>query len=437
MTFDSLSFQSGRLLTTIHDTASKFGAKGVWGPEPTETGVCRLALSDYDKQVRDWFIEETKSLGCKIKVDEIGNIFAIYPGKKEGPPIGIGSHLDTQPNGGRYDGIYGVLSGLEVIRTLHDNKYVPNYPIAVIDWTNEEGARFPRSIVASGLWADLIEKEDALGLKSITDNVPVTIGEELKRIGYSGKYEASYKSNPLAAHFEIHIEQGPVLETEQKKIGIVTGVQAYAWYTVTVKGRSSHAGTTPMKTRSDALQIASKMILEGIEIAEKHDGLATIGTLTLEPALVNVIPDKVTFTLDARHVYDEKLKNIIDEIKSRFKSIAEKSNGTPFTKPLEVEFSHIYTSPAVHFNETNIKVVKESALEHFPEDEIREIVSGAGHDSCSTSVRVPTSMIFIPSKNGISHNPEEYSSPEEVENGFKVLLSTILKYDEMRAEKKV
>lgn len=437
MSYESLVIKSDRLINTIHSTASKFGSKGVWGPESTQTGVCRLSLSDFDKGVRDWFVEETKSLGCEVKIDEIGNIFAIYPGKNKGPPTGVGSHLDTQPNGGRYDGIYGVLSGLEIIRTLKENNFVPNYPIAIINWTNEEGARFPRSLIASSLWANNVTKNEALGLKSITDDVPVSIGDELKRIGYDGNVEASYKTNPLAAHFELHIEQGPVLENEKKKIGIVTGVQAYGWYTVTVRGKSSHAGTTPMNARSDAIQIASKLILRGIEIAEKHNGLATIGTLSLEPALINVIPDTVTFSFDARHVNDDALAGLMEEVKREFKSIAEKGNGSHLSKPLEVEFDHIYTSGAVKFNETNISTAKRSALELFSENEIREIVSGAGHDSCSTSTRVPTSMLFIPSKNGISHNPEEYSSPEEVDNGFRVLLRTVLNYDELRKNNQV
>lgn len=434
MNCEMLVIKKDRLINSIHETANKFGAHGVWGPEPTQTGVCRLALSDLDKGMRDWFVKETQSLGCEIKVDTMGNIFAVYPGKNPGPPTGIGSHLDTQPNGGRYDGIYGVLAGLEILRTLKENNFVPNYPIALINWTNEEGARFPRSIIGSSVWAEIIGEEEALGLKSITDKVPVSIGHELKRIGYNGQVKSSYKANSLAAHFELHIEQGPVLENERKQIGIVTGVQAYTWYIISVRGKSSHAGTTPMNSRSDALQIASKLILKGIEIAEKHNGLVTIGTISLEPSLINVIPDKVNFSFDARHVYDSKLKELMDEVKLEFKLIAEKGNRSKLSLPLDIEFKHIYTSSAVHFNETNIDLVRKSALELFLRDEVREIVSGAGHDSCSTSSKIPTSMIFIPSKNGISHNPEEYSSPEEVNNGLKVLLRTVLKYDELRTK---
>lgn len=427
---DSLKIKSGRLLETIHETA-KWGAKGVWGPESTQTGVCRLALSDLDKEVRDWFVQETEKLGCQVKIDEMGNIFAIYPGKNKGPPIGIGSHLDTQPNGGRYDGILGVLLGLEVLRTLKDNNYIPNYPIAVIDWTNEEGARFPTSMVSSGVWAGKISLENAWSLKSLDIN-PVTMKHELERIGYQGEVEASYLENPLACHFELHIEQGPVLENEKKKIGVVTGVQAFEWNLVTITGKSSHAGTTPMNTRSDALMIASKIILMAIETASQQGGLATVGTLDLEPRSVNVIPNIVKFSLDVRHVKDDNLEKIMKEIKTKATEIAQTNINSPFAKPLTVEFENLITSPAINFNQTNIDTVRNSALQLFKENEIRDIVSGAGHDSCFTSSRVPTSMIFIPSKNGVSHTPEEYSSPEEVENGFQVLLRSVLLYDEMR-----
>ncbi|RCK66929.1 N-carbamoyl-L-amino acid hydrolase [Candida viswanathii] len=431
----ALTIQKGRLISTIHETA-KWGAKGVWGPESTQTGVCRLALSDLDKSVRDWFVGELKSLGCEIKIDQMGNIFGIYPGKNKGLPTGIGSHLDTQPSGGRYDGILGVLLGLEVLRTMKDNGYVPNFPVAVINWTNEEGARFPQSMVSSGVWAGVIPLENALGLKSI-DKTPVTMGEELQRIGYDGDVKASYLENPLAAHFEIHIEQGPILENEQKKIGVVTGVQAFEWNLVTVTGKSSHAGTTPMNTRSDAMLIASRIITMAIETATKLGGLATIGTLELEPRSVNVIPNIVKFSLDVRTVKDEDLSVIMDEIRTKAAEIAGANINSKFAKPLTVQFDNLTTSPAISFNETNIKTVKNAAVELFGEGGIREIVSGAGHDSCYTSVRVPTSMIFIPSKDGVSHTPEEYSSPEEVENGFNVLLNTVLKYDQMRANGEV
>lgn len=433
--FKSIKIQKGRLVDTIHQTA-KWGAKGVWGPGPTETGVCRLALSDLDKSVRDWFVKETTDLGCKIKIDQVGNTFAIFPGKNnDALPTGVGSHLDTQPSGGRYDGILGVLSGLEVLRTLKENNIVPNYPIALINWTNEEGARFPISMVALGVWAEAIPLETCLNLESIDDEIPTTFGEELKRIGYAGDVAASYKENPLACHFEIHIEQGPILEHEGKKIGVVVGGQAFEWNLVTVTGRSSHAGTTPMNTRSDALLMTSKIIIMAIEIATAHGGVATIGTLHLAPQSVNVIPNEVKFSLDVRHVEDEVVAKIVSEIKTKAAEICELGIGSKLAKPLSVKFENLTTSPAIKFNQTNIDTVKKAALLLFDEKDIREITSGAGHDSCYASKRVPTSMIFIPSKDGVSHSPEEYSSPEDVDNGFQVLLRTVLLYDELRAEK--
>lgn len=424
-----LQITKDRLVNTIHETA-EFGKKTSWGPHPTQTGMCRLALTDEDKQVRDWFVEETKSLGCTVKIDEVGNIFAIYPGKNDGLPIGIGSHLDTQPTGGRYDGIYGVLSGLEVLRTFKDNNYTPNYPVAVIDWMNEEGARFPMSIMASSVWAENISKEEIYKMNAVIGK-PVSVKSELERIGYLGDVPASYKANPLKAHFEIHIEQGPILEDENKKIGIVTGVQAYVWYKVKVSGRAQHTGTTPLNSRTDALLSFSKMMVRANELAYKYDGLCSVGILNLEPGSVNVIPEEVNFTLDIRHVYDEKLQQLLDEVKSEFQSIAKAGNGG---SSLSVEFEHIYTSPAVHFDEQCISCVREASTELYGESQVREIVSGAGHDSCSTSTRIPTSMIFIPSKDGISHNPVEYSTPEQVAEGFEVLLSAVVKYDSLRVD---
>lgn len=431
MSLENLSIEKGRLLDTIHQTA-KIGAKGIWGSEPTETGVCRLSLSDLDKRVRQWFISEAKSLGCEIKVDKVGNIFAIYSGKNRGAPCAIGSHLDTQPTGGRYDGVLGVLAGLEVLRTMKDNNYVPNYPIAVVNWTNEEGARFPMSMMASSLWAENVPEELIMNLESITDQKPVTVEHELKRIGFNGELEASYKKNPLAAHFELHIEQGPVLENEKKKIGIVTGVQAYDWYKVTIQGRASHTGTTPLNARSDAIFAASQMITKCREIALKNNGLVSVGVLEVEPGVVNVIPKNVSFTYDARHIHDEGLLKINEDLVAEFKKIADNSNGHSSTETLRLEFEHMFNSKAVHFHETCINCVRNASVELFGSDQVKEIVSGAGHDSCPISIRCPTSMIFIPSRNGISHNPEEFSTPEQINEGFEVLLRAVLSYDKSR-----
>lgn len=285
------------------------------------------------------------------------------------------------------------------------------------------------SIMASSVWAENVSKETVYKMESITDGEhPVTVEHELKRIGFLGGTKASYKENPIAAHFEIHIEQGPVLENENKEIGIVTGVQAYTWCKVHVRGKASHTGTTPFGERSDALLASSRMIARGYEIAVKHGGLFSCGVLSVQPGVVNVIPDTVDFTYDARHVQDAELAKINSEIREEFERIASETG-----KRLTVEYDHIYTSNAVRFHDDCIKCVEQSALDQFPADKVRKIVSGAGHDSCATSCRVPTSMIFIPSRDGVSHNPEEYSTPSQVANGFKVLLQAVLRYDHLRS----
>lgn len=424
-----LRITKNRLIDTIHETAQLFGAKGKWGEATTETGVCRLALSDEDKGVRDWFVKEVTDLGCQVKIDDLGNIFAIYQGKNEGKPTGIGSHLDTQPTGGRYDGVYGVLSGLEVLRTLKDNNYTPNYPICVVDWMNEEGARFPMSMMSSAVWAGAADKSEVYNMKSVTDQTPATVLEELKRIGYLGDVPCDYRENPLAAHFEIHIEQGPILEDQNKKIGRVQGIQALKWVEVVMKGKAQHTGTTPFRSRSDALLASSKIVVKGNEIAHKYGGLFSVGIMELEPAVVNVIPEQVRFVMDLRHHFDDKIEQMYVELKEAMGEIVT-SAGVKLT----YEMKENVDQPAVHFDQTCMNCIKEASDELFGEDQSLAIVSGAGHDSGLTSLQVPTAMIFIPSRDGVSHNPEEYSTPEQIADGLKVLLHAVLKYDSLRTE---
>lgn len=423
-----LSVKPGRLLSAIHETA-RFGAKGRWGTQETETGVCRLALSDLDKNVRDWFVEETSKLGCKIIVDKLGNIFAVYPGKKNGLPTAIGSHLDTQPTGGRYDGVLGVLTGLEVLRTLKENNFVPNYPVCVVNWTNEEGARFPVSMMASSVWAGSHSLENIYNLKSVTDQKPVSVKEELERIQYLGDVECSYEANPLKAHFELHIEQGPILEETNKKIGLVQGIQALRWFEVKVRGKAQHTGTTPLRSRSDALLAASKMVVKGNELALKHDGLCSVGIMELVPAVVNVIPQDVRFICDMRNPDDTKLEKMFEDFKTAMASITKESG-----VKLEYELNELLHQKAVHFDETCKKCIKDAAEELYGAEQMLPIVSGAGHDSGLTALKCPTAMIFIPSRDGVSHNPEEYSTPEQVHEGLEVMLNAVLKYDAQRTD---
>lgn len=423
----SLKIKEGRLINTIHETANLFGAKTSWGPEPNDTGVCRLALSDEDKGVRDWFVAEAEKAGCGVVVDDVGNIFAIYPSKKSGYPTAIGSHLDTQPTGGRYDGIYGVLSGLEVMRTMKDNNYIPEYPICVVSWTNEEGARFPMSMMASNVWAEPSIKEKVYALKSVTDTQPVSVKDELQRIGYLGSAPCSYVDNPLAAHFEIHIEQGPILESQNKIIGRVQGIQALRWIEVTINGKAQHTGTTPFVSRSDALLTGSRFMIKGNEVALHHEGLFSVGIMEVLPGVVNVIPHEVKFIMDVRHHADSKLDLMYKEIVEGFDEIVKLSG-----VKLEYTLKELVNQKAVNFDETCMACIKESSDEVVGENMSIPIVSGAGHDSGLVAKRCPTAMIFIPSRDGVSHNPEEYSTPEQVADGFKVLLGAVLRFDKRR-----
>ncbi|KAG5770187.1 hypothetical protein H9Q72_002852 [Fusarium xylarioides] len=271
----------------------------------------------------------------------------------------MGSHLDTQPTGGRYDGILGVISGLEVLRTLNDRGYETAGPIGVVNWTNEEGARFPKMAVSSGVWADVIPLETAWDLREVLAANPKSMKEELDRIGYCGEQPASYRSNPFAAHFELHIEQGPILEDEGLKIGVVHGVQAFKWFNITVKGRDSHAGTTPLYARKDPVLSASKMLVAANTIAKKHDGLATTGIFTTDPGTVNTMAHTVKFTLDLRHVKDEVLAEMVKECETEFQRISHDDS----EKGCEVDWELLVDSPAVKFSQECISVVEQSAAD--------------------------------------------------------------------------
>jgi hydantoinase/carbamoylase family amidase len=419
---------------------------------PTETGMSRLSLSDTDKQARDWFAKTTEALGCKVTTDAMGNQFAIRPGLQEGPATCAGSHLDTQPNGGRYDGILGVTAGIEMLRALNDNWVETTFPIGVINWTNEEGARFPMSMVASGVWAGSIPIKAAHDLKSVIPaNDTSTMRSELERIGYLGSTPCSWEAMPIAAHFELHIEQGPILEAEERKVGIVRGVQAYKWFTLTVSGRDSHTGATSFQHRADALLTASKMILASHRIAHRHGALASTGILNLRPGSTNTTPGWVQFSLDVRSPKDETVEAVEKECKAAFAAIAagEDVEGVnagcaPSDRYCSVEWQTDFVSPATNFHEDCIKCVTETGKDLFGDAELKDgnlgswgkmMTSGAGHDSVYANKRVPASMIFAPCRDGVSHNPLEFTSPEDCANGTQMLLGSVLRFDRMRASK--
>ncbi|KAG5665438.1 hypothetical protein KAF25_009563 [Fusarium avenaceum] len=391
--------------------------------KPTDTGMSRLALSDADKTVRDWFVETTKSLGCKVTIDAIGNVFAVRPGRNDGPPTLAGSHLDTQPSGGRYDGILGIQAGIEMLKILQEHDVETEYPVGVVNWTNEEGARFPISMMASGVWAESIALERAHNLKEVAGNA--TVKAELGRIGYHGETPASFKSMPIGAHFELHIEQGPILERAQKKIGVV---------------QDAHTGSTPFADRADALLLAARLITHSHRLATKHNALASTGILNLTPGSTNTIPGHVSFSLDIRSPSDETVEKLEKELRRDFDLLARGTDvdgllaGSTPALTLSLEWRTDTISNATKFHPDCIQAVRDSAESILGKDAAIDISSGAGHDSVYTNKHCPTTMIFIPCKGGVSHNPEEYSTPEECAIGAEVLCQAVVRYDQKRVE---
>ena len=277
-------------------------------------GICRLTLTDLDRQVRDWFKAQCEALGCAVAIDEVGNMFARRPGKNPNlPPIAMGSHLDTQPTGGKFDGVLGVLGALEAMRTLHETGYETNAPIEIVNWTNEEGARFAPAMLASGVFAGVFSADYAYAR---TDRDGKTFGDELARIGYRGAENAGARK--FSAMFELHIEQGPILEAEGRMIGVVQGVQGMRWYEVTVTGQEAHTGATPMPLRKNALLGAARMIDRIDAIAREHapDAVGTVGLIENRPNSRNVMPGEVFFTVDFRHP-DE---TVLDAMEAKFRA---------------------------------------------------------------------------------------------------------------------
>ncbi|MFA9286409.1 Zn-dependent hydrolase [Comamonas sp. SY3] len=378
-------------------------------------GVCRLALTDLDRQGRDLVTRWAREAGMTVTIDKIGNGFMRRPGRNNSlPPIMTGSHIDTQPTGGKFDGNYGVLAGIEVVRTLNDHGIETEAPIEVAFWTNEEGSRFVPVMMGSGVFAKAFSLEHAYAAK---DTDGKSVKDELERIGYIGPQEPG--DHPIGYYFETHIEQGPVLEDHDKTIGVVTGVLGIRWYDCTVTGMEAHAGPTPMALRKDALQVATQVMQEVVACAHRHPphGRGTVGMVHVHPNSRNVIPGEVKFSIDLRNATDADCEAMDQDIRAVAQRISQETG-----LPIRIDLVSSYT--AQPFNPDCIDAVRRGAqmlgYSHM------DAVSGAGHDAVYMARLAPAGMIFIPCKDGISHNEIEDAKPEHITAGCNVLLHAML-----------
>lgn len=376
-------------------------------------GVCRLALTDEDKQGRDCVVQWMKDLGLTISIDKIGNIVATRAGLEDLPPVMTGSHIDTVRTGGKYDGNLGVLAGLEVIATLNDANIQTKHPIAVTVFTGEEGARFPPDTLGSLVFEGSLDLEEAYNTKGIDGS---TVIENLTRIGYVGNTPVGNQN--IHAFVELHVEQGPVLEHENIMVGAVTGVQGIHWIEIEITGVSNHAGTTPMHLRHDAGLVAMRIATYARDLANKigNGQLATIGHISLKPNLVNVIPNSAIFTLDIRNTDQKILKDVFREI-TEFAQLTAKEEG------VTISMRDIANSEAIHFDQRIVDRVQNIALEKGLTT--KKMPSGAGHDAQVIAKVCPTGMIFVPSVAGLSHNVKEFTKDDDVINGTNILLKIL------------
>ncbi len=404
---DSLRINGQRLWASLMELA-KIGAT-------PKGGVCRLTLTDLDKQGRDLVLGWAKEAGMTVTIDKIGNGFMRRSGRNNAlPPIVTGSHIDTQPTGGKFDGNYGVLAGLEVVRTLNDHGIETEAPIEVAFWTNEEGSRFVPVMMGSGVFAKAFTLEHAYAAK---DTEGKSVGDELKRIGYIGEQEPG--DHPIGAYFETHIEQGPVLEDHNITIGVVQGVLGIRWFDCTVTGMEAHAGPTPMALRKDAMQVATHLMQEVVAAALRHTphGRGTVGMVQVHPNSRNVIPGRVKFSIDLRNATDALVDQMADEVKDYAAQLSHKTG-------LTIQIEQVSSYPAQAFHPELIDAVARAAQKlgysNMP------AVSGAGHDAVYMARLAPSGMIFIPCKDGISHNEIEDAKPEHITAGCNVLLHAML-----------
>lgn len=378
-------------------------------------GVCRLALTDLDRQARDLFVQWCEQAGCSVSVDAIGNIFARRPGRNpQRAPVMTGSHIDTQPTGGKFDGCFGVMAGLEVIRTLNDLQLETEAPIEVVVWTNEEGSRFPPCMMGSGVFAGKLDLAETLAKQ---DEQGLVVGEELQRIGYAGSRVVL--GHPVGAYFEAHIEQGPILEDQRKTIGVVMGCLGQKWFDLTLSGVEAHAGPTPMSLRKDALVGAADVVtaVNRIALASQPHACGTVGCLNIHPGSRNVIPGEVKMTIDFRHLHADKLQKMVDDLRQVIEQTCQ-HHGLTFELTPTADF------PPLDFAPLCVDAVRQGAgqlgLSHM------DIVSGAGHDAIFIAELGPAGMIFVPCEGGISHNEIENATPQDLAAGCAVLLRAMV-----------
>ena len=404
---EKLRINGARLKTTL-EVMARIGAT-------PGGGVHRLALSDQDKQARDLFITWLREIELEVTIDEMGNIF----GKRSGNnndlfPVMSGSHIDSQPMGGRFDGILGVMGALEVFRTIYENKIETQRPMVIVNWTNEEGSRFAPAMVGSGVWTGKLERDWVYSRADIQGR---KLGEELERMGYKGKYPA--RRWPVHAYYEYHIEQGPVLERVGNVIGVPQGIVCLHWYDVYVEGTANQVGPTPMEGRNDALCAAAEMILQVNALPSKMGGnmVATVGEIHNSPNSRNIIPSKVHFTVDIRSWDDNLAVRAWEDLRKDFESIVE-------MRGCQIRIEETWRVDHAPFDEKLVKRILDTAVNLGYSS--YHMVSGAGHDASYMSQIAPTAMIFVPSIKGRSHVEVENTEWEDCEAGANVLLHCIL-----------
>ena len=406
MSLSNLRINIDRLISRIEGLAEIGAIDG--------GGVCRMALTDEDRQGRDLVVKWMHELDLEVTVDQIGNVVGIRPGQESGRTVMTGSHIDTVASGGRYDGNLGVLAGLEVIETLNDSNIITRKPIGVGFFTNEEGSRFAPDMMGSGVHQGAFELKRMLDVLDIDGE---RVGDELEKIGYAG--DTSTGDFRADSFFELHVEQGPILELEDYEIGAVEGVQGISWNEYRIGGTANHAGTTPMRLRHDAGYVAAAISIEVRRLAKEMGGdqIGTVGVTKLNPGLINVIAKEALITIDMRNTDEQKLQEAERSIGSFIEQIC-KAEGVTCSSRTLARFEPVL------FDKKMISLVSETASAlGF---RVKSMPSGAGHDAQMFAPNCPTAMIFVPSQNGISHNVAEYTEPKHLQAGADVLLQIML-----------